>query len=326
MPQKTFFEKHKTGVAVAVVTGAIVLVLPALFMLGGYLLGYMPYGSQGFKDDGVFFERGIAGDMQVKSPFALRGTTPEGLSVLPPVPPPFLGGILDDRQIIQNGSLSLVVKRAEDAIQGVREIATRLTGFVDNANIYETGEDKKAGTITIRVPSKDFNEAMTAIKSLAIKVERESVSARDVTQQVVDLDIRLKNMKAEEEQYRTILKSAEKIEDILNVTQRINNVRQRIESLQGQKDYLSRQVGMSTITVSVVSEADVKVLGVVWSPFAVVKEAVRDGLQSIVNYVDSLIFILFSLPAFALWIATVVFVFWFGWKVIVCIKRKIWGK
>ncbi len=326
MPQKTFFEKHKKAVIVGVATLAVVLVLPALFMFSSYWMG----GGMHDQDKFAQMDGGFASDFAFEPSFQVKasrgGFASESIGSLPPVQPSLLGGVSDDRQIIQNGSLSLVVKRAESAIQGVRDVAKRFAGFVDNANIYETGEDKKAGNITIRVPAEDFDGAMSAIKALAIKVESENVNARDVTQQVVDLDIRLKNMKAEEEQYRTILKKAEKIEDILNVTQRINNVRQRIESLQGQKDYLSRQVDMSTISVSVISEADVKVLGVVWSPFAVIKEAIRDGLQSVVNYVDSIIFILFGLPAFALWIGTVVFVFWLGWKVIIWMKRKIWGK
>lgn len=299
----------------------VVVFLGKMFFHGGvgYGEGHMSYGKGGAMGMEMMAE---SADMAFSGKASLVRVSSPGGGIVPPYQPELLGESPEDRQIIKNGSLSLVVRQTESAMASVKDVAKRFEGFVDSVYIYETNNNKKTGSITLRVPSTDFEAVMSAIKALAFKVESENVNARDVTQQVVDLDIRLENMKAEEEQYREILKDAESIEDILNVTQRLNSARQRIESLQGQRDYFSRQVSMSTINVSMVSEADVKVFGVVWSPILVIKEAVRDGLQKIVNFVDEIIYFTFALPALLLWIGATLLLLWIAWKLIAGIIRK----
>ena len=141
---------------------------------------------------------------------------------------------------------------------------------------------------------------MAEIKTLAIKVSSEDTSARDVTEEFVDVEAQLKNLKSAEDQYRAILNKAYTVEDILAVQRELTNIRGQIDSMQGRLNYLSRQIDMSTISVSLVSEADVQVFGVVWSPIQQIKEGVRDMLQSIVNFIDTVIAFIFFLPAIIL--------------------------
>ncbi|GMQ95151.1 MAG: hypothetical protein BMS9Abin13_263 [Patescibacteria group bacterium] len=312
MAKKTFFEVHKK----IFILGIIVL---AVLVVAGVLLGGRGYLGTG-EHLSVIDEASFA-------PSALyeRAVLENG-SIIPPPEPSLLGETVQERKIVKNGSLSLVVKKTEDVIGKIKNIAVKLGGFVEYSNVYETGENKKAGSITIRVPAAFFDGAMNEIKTLAIKVERENVGARDVTEQFIDLEIRLQNMKAEEEQYRDILKRAVAIEDVLNVTARLSEVRQRIERAQGQMDYLSRQIKMSTISVSLISEADVEIFGVVWSPIATVKQALRDGLQAVVIYLNILIGIFFKLPAYLLWIATIILAIWGLWKLVLLGRRYVGRK
>lgn len=231
-------------------------------------------------------------------------------------------GQLTQRKIIKNGSLSVLVKGAEETVSSIQNLATRLNGFVSSSEVYEVSEGLKAGTVIIRVPAEHFDEAITEIKKLALRVESENVNVSDVTEQFTDLEAQLKNLRAEEEQYLKVMEIASTVEDILKVSQKLSDVRGRIERIQGQLQYLSRQIDMSSITVLITSEAEVKVLGIYWRPLSVLRQSLRNMLRGLSGYIDAMIRLVFSLPVILLWAATVVFLIVFVWKIL----RRIWKR
>lgn len=208
-----------------------------------------------------------------------------------------------DKKVIKNGSLDLIVKKTETAIAQIESIAKTFEGFVENANVYEVSDGNKSGSMTIRVPSKNFSDALSSIKSVAIKVGSESVSSSDVTAQYVDLEAEIKNYKAEEKQYREIMEKAVKIEDVLNVAGRLAEVRGKIDRAEAQLNYLGRQVDMSTINISLTGEAEVKVFGIVWRPLTVLKQSVKGMFSDLTSFVDWLIGFIFRLPILVLKLA-----------------------
>lgn len=231
-------------------------------------------------------------------------------------------GILTQRKVIKNASLSLLVKEVEETAQSIKNIADSLEGFIASSQVYEVSEGVKSGTITIRVPADRFDKALIEVKKLAVKVEREDISASDVTEQFVDLEAQLRNLRAEEEQYLKIMDKATTVEDTLSVAQRLYDVRRRIEHIQGQLQYLAHQVDMSTITVHLISEADIEVFGIRWRPLFVVKQAFRSMLEGLTRYVDAIIRFVFALPVILLWLITIGLVVIAGWKVLRWIRRK----
>jgi hypothetical protein len=235
------------------------------------------------------------------------------------------GNLPADKKVIKNGSLGMIVEKAEETAGKIQEIAKKYAGFVESSNIYDysTGNSVKTGGITVRVPEDKFDLAMADIKKLATKVTSENVSSSDVTAQYVDLESSLKNMKAEEAQYREIMARAVKIQDVLDVSSRLADVRGRIERTQGQINYLSRQVAMSTIVVSLTSQAEVEVFGIVWRPLTVLKQAAQNLVSDLAGFVDYLIYLLFKLPILILRLALFVFILWIIWKVGKVAKRRL---
>ena len=230
-----------------------------------------------------------------------------------------------DKKIIRNGSLSMVVEKAEDTAAAIQNIAKGYDGFVENSSVYDysVGNGVKTGYITVRVPEDKFDLAIKDIKKLATKVTSESVNSSDVSAQYVDLESSLKNMKAEEAQYRDIMSRAVKIQDVLDVSSRLADVRGRIERTQGQMNYLSRQVAMSTITVSLTSQAEVEVFGIVWRPLTVLKQAAQNLIADLAGFVDYLVYLLFKLPILILRLALFVFILWAIWKLGLAAKRRL---
>ena len=87
------------------------------------------------------------------------------------------------------------------------------------------------------------------IRQLGLRVENERLDAQDVTKQYVDQEARLRNLRAGEAQYLSILKHASTVSDTLEVA-KLNEVRGEIEQQQAEFDALSKQVETVAITVS----------------------------------------------------------------------------
>lgn len=232
---------------------------------------------------------------------------------------------LTERKVIKNGSLSLLVKNAEQASKDIQSIAERWGGFVASANIYEITKGTKAGSVTIRVPADKFNQTFEEIKKLAVKVERENINTQDITEQYIDLEARLKNLKAEEEQYLEIMKKAQEIQDILNVASRLSEVRGRIEQIEGQLKYLAQQVDLASVSVELTEEADAEIWGIRWRPLYVVKQALRNLLNGLTGYADAMIGFLFRLPVILLWLATIALLIVVVWKIGYWVYRKFFS-
>jgi Domain of unknown function (DUF4349) len=226
-----------------------------------------------------------------------------------------------DRKIIRTGSLELTVKSPADAAEQIRIMAERMGGYLESAQI---GGPKEAPTanITIRVPAAHFEDAKAGVRQLASRVESEKTDAQDVTRQYVDMEARLRNLRAEEAQYLTILKSAYKVDDLLSVTQKLSEVRGEIEQQQAEFQTLSKQVETVAITVSLRAVTDAQVFGLNWRPLYQLKVAARDGLDALADYAGTMTVILFFVPVVLAWGLTILLAVLIGWRVLQWVGRR----
>ncbi|MEK7183850.1 MAG: DUF4349 domain-containing protein [Patescibacteria group bacterium] len=179
-----------------------------------------------------------------------------------PSPIPSTGGKTAaeaDQRIIKTADLSIGVDGVEAKTQEIITLATGKGGFVQSSTIIEDSEGYKSGYVTVRVPADTFEDTIAAIKNIAVRVDRESITGRDVTEQYTDTEARLRSAKAQEEQYLIILEKAETVQDILSVQSYLQSIRYEIESLQGQLDSLGNQTEYSTISVTLQEEVRIQI-------------------------------------------------------------------
>jgi len=211
---------------------------------------------------------------------------------------------LDTRKIIRNASLDLLVNNVSQSIDRIGSIVTGVGGFVEKST--QTNSGGHSASVTVRVPAARLDQVITQIKGLATTVDRESVEARDVTREYIDLDARLRNAQAEEAQYLQILKRATTIKDTLDVTEKLADVRGRIEQMQGEMKFLTAQIDMSTLEISLRAEADAAVAGIYWRPLRQAKIAVSEMVAGLADWADSVVAFFINLPLIAVWFLSVV--------------------
>ena len=141
----------------------------------------------------------------------------------------------------------------------------------------------QSATLTLRIPADRFEEALKRLHELDGEVLAEATREEDVTSSVVDLEARIRNLQASETQYRTLLAKAVKIEDILAVQARLDEVRGQIEQLQAQHKELTGLADLATLSVTLVPGAVQQAAGN-WDPGKTVTEA----FAALVGFVQNL--------------------------------------
>ncbi|MDP2736248.1 MAG: DUF4349 domain-containing protein [bacterium] len=221
-----------------------------------------------------------------------------------------------DKKIIKTGDLSLKVEKAETAAEAIANIAKLNKGEVASSNFYETSKGVKSGSITVRVPYNNFDAAFAGIKKVATLVMSESSNARDITEEYIDLEARLKNKQAEEVSFSALLNRAGKLEEIISVTRELARVRTEIEQLEGQKRYLNSKTDMSTITVNITEDVEIASASQDWRPWQVVKTSVKQLINSGQNFIDELIaFIIVGLPMLIIYGLIIWLLYYVGKKI-----------
>ena len=220
-------------------------------------------------------------------------------------------GVTEERMIVRNGEMSLVVEDVVAARDEVAQLALRFNGYVVSSRI--SGEEQEMrGYISIRVPDGQFEQALAGLRELAVRVTSESTSSRDVTEEYIDLEARLKNAEATESQYLTLLEKAKEVEDILKIYDSLSRVRNEIEQIKGRMQYLERTSSMSLVSVNLEPETIAKPLARAgWSALEVLKSAVR-GIVIFGQWLGTVaIWLLIFSPV---WGAIVGIIYWRFWR------------
>lgn len=164
-----------------------------------------------------------------------------------------------DRKVMKNGSLNMQVGSIDETVTQASAIAGELGGMVTDSSFNQLSGNVKSGSLTVRVEVGKFDEAMARLKGLAVVVVSENTSGMDVTEQVIDLQAHINNKKAAEATLQSLFERAEKVSDVIEITDKLAMVRSEIESLEGQMRYLESQTDMATITVFLTEDVNVMV-------------------------------------------------------------------
>lgn len=227
-----------------------------------------------------------------------------------------------ERLVIQNVDLTIVVADPKMKVESVAALANSMGGFVVSSNIYqsqtENGLPVPEASMTIRVPAEKLEEALTEIKSDAVEVRVENRSGQDVTKEYVDLKSRLRTYEEAEEQLRVILNEKTSPEEVLNVFNQMMYYREQIELVKGQMQYYEESAALSAIHLTMIAQEKVKPLEIGgWK----LEGTTRDAVQTLINFVQGFVRFLIWVVIVVLPIGLIIFLLlWALWKLI----RLVW--
>jgi hypothetical protein len=145
----------------------------------------------------------------------------------------------DTSLLIYTATVTLSVFQVENMLASVEKMGRDAGGYLS------TRSDTQ---ITIRVPRAKFQEVLGKVEGMGNVLHRD-VAAEDVTDQYVDLEIRLKNARAMRDRLQTLLQSAQ-VKEALDIEKELARLTGEIESMEGKLKLLRDRIAFSTITVS----------------------------------------------------------------------------
>ncbi|MDF1499291.1 MAG: DUF4349 domain-containing protein [Anaerolineales bacterium] len=209
---------------------------------------------------------------------------------------------VEERLVIRNANLTLVVESPADSVAEISALAETMGGFVVSSNVYESTFDQGVratrASITVRIPAERLNEALSEIKAGAVEVRSENISGEDVTQEYTDLQSRLRNLEAAEEELREIMGSLTKAEDVLRVYESLRQVREEIEIIKGRMQYFEQSARLSAVTIELLPDVVSQPLQIGrWQPEGTAKEAFETVIRAFQFLADAAIwFVILVLP------------------------------
>ena len=151
-------------------------------------------------------------------------------------------------QLARKAVLALEVADAEAAGQQVirwtRAVGGELLNLSDNG---VKGEVRRL-TLAVQVPATRLEELLGRLSTLG-KVAQREVTAEDVSDQLVDVGARLRNLRQAEALLLKIMERSGSVADVLKVTQELTQVREQIEQLDAQRLNLQNRVRYAQIQV-----------------------------------------------------------------------------
>jgi Domain of unknown function (DUF4349) len=125
-------------------------------------------------------------------------------------------------------------------------IAGRAGGYVSQSSL--NGGRAPDALVVIRVPAARFERTLAALEQLG-RERSETVTGQDVTQEYVNLNARLVNLRAQQQVMRRLMARAQTIFQSIQVQNQLSRVELQIEELTGQLLYLRNRTALSTITL-----------------------------------------------------------------------------
>ena len=221
--------------------------------------------------------------------------------------------VLPERKIIRNAELTLELDAPAEAQRKLASLAESFGGYVVTAESHQQ-DARGVGTppvvsVEMRVPAPRFDAAVAEVRALGARVRQEKISGRDVTEEYIDLEARLRAQRALEAQFLEIMKRAGRVAEALEVQRELGNVRAEIERVEGRRRFLENQSSLSTIKVILQTPAPL-VSTQTSGFFAGLRRAFGDGLDTAASIVLGLVefavaaapvVVIFGVPLYLLW-------------------------
>jgi hypothetical protein len=154
-----------------------------------------------------------------------------------------------ERKLIKEGSITFETANCKSTKELIHQATNKFNGYLSGDNEY-TYENRIQHTITVRLPSENFDKFLAEISQSIKVLDDQNITVKDVTEEFVDVQARLKAKKVVEQRYLELLNKAYSVGDILQIENELARLREQIESTEGRLRYLKDQVSLSTLNIS----------------------------------------------------------------------------
>ncbi|MFF8554616.1 DUF4349 domain-containing protein [Streptomyces sp. NPDC015501] len=150
--------------------------------------------------------------------------------------------------VIRTAALSVEVRSVPKAVAAARAAAEGAGGLVASENTERLDDTYETSHLVLRVPQERFGEVLRELSGSG-KLRSRTSNAKDVTDQVVDVESRISTQRASVARVRELMDEAEKISDVVALEGELSSRQSDLESLLAQQASLKDRTSLATITL-----------------------------------------------------------------------------
>ncbi|WP_324786671.1 DUF4349 domain-containing protein [Streptomyces sp. H51] len=151
--------------------------------------------------------------------------------------------------IIRTASLTVQVKDVPKALDQARTTTENAGGYVGEENTTRDAEGHEHTRVVLRVPVEKYDGVLTDLQGAGKLLDR-TAKAEDVTDQVVDVESRIKSQRASVARVRELMDQATKLSDVVALEGELSGREADLEALLAQQASLKDRTSLATITLS----------------------------------------------------------------------------
>ncbi|TYB74153.1 DUF4349 domain-containing protein [Bizionia saleffrena] len=153
-----------------------------------------------------------------------------------------------DQKLIKESYLEFETKDLDQTYAQITRFITENKGYIQD-DTASKNYNRITRSLIIRVPNTHFQTTINSISQSVNYFDTKRMSSKDVTEEFIDIEARLKAKKALEVRYLELLSKANTVIEMLEIEKELSNIREDIEATQGRLKYLSHKVSLSTIRI-----------------------------------------------------------------------------
>lgn len=222
---------------------------------------------------------------------------------------------IDDfgRDNIRNVGLTMSTSNVADTSDDIRRIVTGNGGAVFSSDVTigdeeENGSVPGGGRIVVRIPPADLDQLVTELDGAGF-VSRLSQDSQDVTDQLVDLDIRIRQAETGIERIEILLSQASELDDVFAIETELTNRQVELEQLRAAERNTDDLVSLATLTIEIEHRTPDDLEAIEESGDGIV-DAFANGWNAFVGAVFAVGFVLAVMAPFLLTALVVVALAW----------------
>ena len=159
-----------------------------------------------------------------------------------------------NRKLIRTVNMTVETREFDSLVANVTDRIESLGGYAQSMDIsgnsYDSSSGARTAYIVARIPANKLDHFVDNIEK-ASNITSKNESAEDVTLQYADVEAHKESLKIEQQRLNELLEQADTLENIIELEDRLTQVRYEIESYESRLRTMNNQVTYSTVNLSI---------------------------------------------------------------------------
>ena len=157
----------------------------------------------------------------------------------------------DNRKIVKTANISIRTKEYDVFMTALNQKIEQYGGYIEASEEYNysTASNRNAN-MRVKIPAESLDKFIEELSVIGT-VTSKSVTSSDITDSYINVESQIKALETEEKTLLGILEKAQSLTDVIELQQRLSQVRADLDTLKTQKQQYDGMVSFSGITLDI---------------------------------------------------------------------------